>query len=177
METRFQQFLSAIRAPPEWTYEGSPKSRQQANVEPESWRTWHIEQIRKTMAINAKPSTKGQMYGDLQMPKLGRSSGSKLPQNRCGNQGHRERPISSEPLALPSGSSQITSDGRPAVSPYRSFVVRFLDLRIELRIWPGTDGPPSVIYVSFRGEPPLEEGKRRVRWKCVSALSISLSIS
>ena len=60
-----------------------------------------------------------------------------------------------------------------AVPRYRTYVLKLFSLRIELRIWPGPDDPPSALYISFCGEPPLEEGKTRVRWKCVS---FSLSI-
>ena len=57
-----------------------------------------------------------------------------------------------------------------AVPRYRTFVIKLFSLRIELRVWPGPDNPPSALYISFCGEPPLDEGKTRVRWRCVSFL-------
>ena len=61
----------------------------------------------------------------------------------------------------------------PRMAPqYGAYVMTLLSLRIELRVWLGHYAPSPIIHISTSGEAPLEDGKQRIRWTCVSLLNL-----
>ena len=57
---------------------------------------------------------------------------------------------------------------------YKAFVINLLSLRIELRVWLGRRASSPTIHISTNGETLLEDGKQRIRWTCVSRLSLTI---
>ena len=57
---------------------------------------------------------------------------------------------------------------------YKAFVIYLLSLEIRLRVWLGRRAPFPTIHISTSGETLLEDGKQRIRWICVSRLSLKI---
>ena len=74
--------------------------------------------------------------------------------------------------------SHLSHDAQANTEPvriapqYDAYVMTLLSLRIELRVWLGRRAPSPTIHISTNGERPLEDGKQRIRWTCVSLLDL-----
>ena len=77
-------------------------------------------------------------------------------------------------------SSYLAHDAQANTKPirmmpqYDTYVMTLLSLRIELRVWLGCRAPSPTIHISTRGETLLEDGKKRIRWTCVSLFSVPI---
>ena len=130
----------------------------------------HIVQTTKTAEKSARLREKGESPRNLPVLEPNETGGSRL-QVKHNRDCQRSDTLDQTSVQLrfsPSTQSQTVSDERSLVTSYKSYVMRIWNLRIELRIWSSPESLPHVIFFSFRGEPPLEEGKQRVRWRCVS---------
>ena len=82
--------------------------------------------------------------------------------------------------AVDDESSRLAHDAQANTKPvrmapqYDAYVMTLLSLRIELRIWLGRRAPSPTIHISTSGETLLEDSKQRIRWTCVSLLSLPI---
>ena len=81
--------------------------------------------------------------------------------------------VDDQPPHLPHDAQANTKPVRIAPQ-YDAYVMTLLSLRIELRVWLGRRAPSPTIHISTNGERPIEDGKQRIRWTCVSLLNLPI---